>query len=205
MIDSNPMKNRTELGLERLIFFSDAVIAIAITLLVLDLRLPEVAAQPLAAQLESLGSSFLSFFMSFAVIGLFWEAHRRLFGYIERYDRTLLWLNLLFLLFIVFLPFPTSVLGKHWSATAIVFYADTLAATGIARAFLWSYAVSRHLVGSDLDPAVIRAEVWRGWAVPGVFLLSLILATFNPTLAALSWVLLAPVSIVGRRLLAKVS
>jgi uncharacterized membrane protein len=199
------MKNRTEHSLERLVFFSDAVIAIAITLLVLDLRLPELPEAPLAAQLQSLSSSFLSFFVSFAVIGLFWEAHHRLFGYIERYDRTLLWLNLLFLLFIVFLPFPTSVLGKHWSTTAIVFYASTLAATGIARALIWSYAVSRHLVASDLEPAVVRVEAWRGWAVPAIFLMSVILAAFNPTLAALSWTMLAPVSIVGRRLIARAS
>src|SRR5258707_188668 len=107
-----PMKSRTELGLERLIFFSDAVIAIAITLLVLDLRLPEASGESLAAQLGDLSSSFLSFFMSFAVIGLFWEAHHRLFGFIERYDRTLLWLNLAFLFLIASLPFPTSVLAN---------------------------------------------------------------------------------------------
>jgi uncharacterized membrane protein len=199
------MKNRTEHGLERLVFFSDAVIAIAITLLVLDLRLPELSEAPLAVQLQSLTPSFLSFFVSFAVIGLFWEAHHRLFGYIERYDRVLLWLNLLFLLFIIFLPFPTSVLGKHWSATSIVFYAGTLAATGIARALLWSYAVSRRLVASNLEPAVVRAEAWRGWAVPAVFLLSMILAAFSPSLAPLAWILLAPVSIVGRRLAARAS
>jgi uncharacterized membrane protein len=192
-----------ELGLERLIFFSDAVIAIAITLLVLDLRLPEASGAPLAAQLWDLSSSVLSFFMSFAVIGLFWEAHHRLFGYIERFDRTLLWLNLLFLLFIAFLPFPTSVLGKHWSATAIVFYAAALAVTGIARALIWSYAVSRRFVAPDVPPALIRAETWRSWAVPAVFLLSVALAAFNPGLAPFAWALLAPVSIAGRRQIAK--
>jgi uncharacterized membrane protein len=194
------MKSRTERGLERLIFFSDAVIAIAITLLVLDLRLPEGSGAPLGRQLLDLSSSFLSFFVSFAVIGLFWEAHHRLFGYIERFDRGLLWLNLLFLLFIAFLPFPTSVLGKRWSGTAVVFYATTLAATGIARALMWSYAVSRRLVAQDVPPAVIRAETMRSWAVPAVFLVSVALAAFHPALAPFAWALLAPVSIAGRRI-----
>jgi len=199
------MKSRTELGLERLIFFSDAVIAIAITLLVLDLRLPEASSQSLAAQLGDLSSSFLSFFVSFAVIGLFWETHHRLFGFIERYDRPLLWLNLAFLFLIAFLPFPTSVLGKHWSATAIFLYAGTLTATGIARSALWRYAVSRRLIDSSLEPAVVKVERWRGDAVPAIFLLSMVVAAFRPGLAPLCWALLAPVSVIGRRRIGKAS
>jgi uncharacterized membrane protein len=197
------MKSRTELGLERLIFFSDAVIAIAITLLVLDLRLPEASSESLAAQLGDLSSSFLSFFMSFAVIGLFWEAHHRLFGFIERYDRTLLWLNLAFLFLIAFLPFPTSVLGKHWSTTAIFLYAGTLTATGIARSALWRYAVSHRLIDPGLEPAVVKVERWRADAVPVIFLLSMAVAVIRPGLVPLCWTLLAPVSILGRRRIAK--
>lgn len=192
------MKTRNEQGLERLVFFSDAVVAIAITLLVLELRLPE-GEESLGARLARLTPGFISYIVSFAVIGIFWEAHHRLFGYIHRYDRGLLWLNLLFLLFIAFMPFPTALLGEHWSGTAILFYSGVLTATGVSRGLLWRHALTHGLVDPGLDPGVRRTENWRAAAVPAVFLLSTLVALVSPTLAPFCWILLAPVLILGRR------
>jgi uncharacterized membrane protein len=200
---SETTNRRAELGLERVVFFSDAIMAIAITLLVLDLRLPEGSDLSLAAQLDSLGSSYFSFLVSFGVIGLFWEAHLRLFGFIARVDRALLWLNLTFLLFIAFLPFPTSVLGKHWSPTAIVFYAATLMATGLLRFLLLRHAVRHRLIAPEVDPATLRTEHWRAATVPVVFLLSILVAGFAPRWAPACWLLLIPVSVLGRRLVGR--
>jgi len=93
------------------VFFSDAVFAIAITLLVIDIRMPEGAAiadgHDLAAALWSLLPQFLGFLVSFVVIGSFWISHHRMFRLVRTMDGTLLFLDLLFLLFVAFIPFPS--------------------------------------------------------------------------------------------------
>jgi uncharacterized membrane protein len=101
---------RTEKGLERIVFFSDAVIAIAITLLAIEIRLPDEAIAPseLTAALLSLIPRYLSFFISFFVIGLFWMSHHRMFEYLHTYDRGLIWINLILLLPIAILTRPPS-------------------------------------------------------------------------------------------------
>ncbi len=101
--------SEAQLGLERIVFFSDAVMAIAITLLAIDIRVPEMpaglAAQQLAVSLAAIGPRFMTFFISFMVIAVYWMSHHRYFGYIKRYDARLIWLNLLFLFFIICMPF----------------------------------------------------------------------------------------------------
>ena len=95
-----------ELGLERIVFFSDAVMAIAITLLAIDLKVPEIAASVAAAELpgalSELAPRFMSFIISFFVIGIYWMSHHRYFRFIKRYDGGLIVLNLLFLVSIPF-------------------------------------------------------------------------------------------------------
>src|SRR5919197_2493902 len=97
---------------ERIAFFSDAVFAIAMTLLVVQLSVPTGPAGELGHTLRARGSKFFAFGLSFLVIGQYWLAHHRVFRHIRRYDLGLLWLNLLWLLAIAFLPFPTAVLGN---------------------------------------------------------------------------------------------
>ena len=113
-------------GLERLIFFSDAVFAIAITLLALEIQLPVDATsltnQQLFVSLMSIWPKYLSFFISFMVIGNFWIAHHRRYRFITRYDTRLLLLNLLVLMSIAFIPFPTAVLSENSNRTATIFY-----------------------------------------------------------------------------------
>src|SRR5215212_7039470 len=104
------------LGFERVVFFSDAVFAIVITLLVLPLTaeidLPEESAD-IAHEIWQHWPTMLSFVISFLVIGQFWIAHHRMFSHLRGYDRPLIWLNLVSLLSVCFLPFPTAVLGAH--------------------------------------------------------------------------------------------
>ena len=109
--------------LDRLVNFSDAVIAIAITLLVVQFSVP-AANEDVGAALLDRWPQFLSFILSFFVIGIFWIAHHRIFRYVARVDQRLLWLNLLFLMCIAFMPYPTAVLGEHDRTRAsIIFYA----------------------------------------------------------------------------------
>ena len=99
-----------ELGFERIVFFSDAVMAIAITLLAIDLKAPEtvsVISGPLLTEyLSSTGPRIMSFVISFTVVGIYWISHHRNFNDIRRYDNRLLVLNLVFLLFIALMPDP---------------------------------------------------------------------------------------------------
>jgi uncharacterized membrane protein len=201
IVPTNAVQNteRTGQALERVVFFSDAVIAIAITLLGLELRMPGAAGPVLWAHLRILAPTFFSFVISFAVIGLFWEAHHRLFTLVERYDRALIWLNLLFLFFIVLVPFSTSILGRYWSSAAVVLYAGTLAATGIARVIIVMYVVRKQLIRGEVDPETMRAEKWRAFVVPIIFLASMAVAAVSSTVAPLCWILLAPASVLGRR------
>jgi uncharacterized membrane protein len=113
---SNQLHNelRKEFQLERLILFSDAVFAIAITLLVIEIKIPDKHEMQLQegisdkAILRALGlliPKFIGFFVSFMLIGLYWTVHHRLFGFVTAYDRKLLLLNLVFLFFIALMPF----------------------------------------------------------------------------------------------------
>jgi uncharacterized membrane protein len=193
------------LALERVLFFSDAVIAIAITLLAIDLRLPETGGstdRELLHQLRDLAPDFVAFFISFAVIGVYWVAHHRMFRYIDGFDYGLLLLNLLFLLFVALLPFLTALLGRHGhlsSATAI--YATGLSAMGFCSSRLWVHAVRRRLVTPAVTPEFARYLKWRGLLVPIVFLASVPIAFISPGVAQLSWILLMPAQrLLGRRM-----
>ena len=110
-------REKTENGreLDRTVFFSDAVFAIAMTLLVLDIQVPEIPETLVDERLPErplgLWPRYLSYVLSFVVILMYWMAHHSTFKAIKRYDKLLIWLNSLFLVCIAFLPFPTSLLG----------------------------------------------------------------------------------------------
>jgi uncharacterized membrane protein len=111
------LEHKKKFALERVILFSDAVFAIAITLLVIELRLPEMKEVSNGAMRESLEHMlphFFSFFMSFFIVSIYWVAHHRMFGFVMILDPKLLWLNLLLLCFIVLMPFSVLLIyRKH--------------------------------------------------------------------------------------------
>ncbi len=113
----NQPENRAHFQLERIILFSDAVFAIAITLLVLEIKLPSsnlpVTAAIFDENLLEIVPRLIGFLISFLLIGFYWMTHHRIFAHVIRYDKTLLRLNLLLLLFIVLLPFSTSLLAEY--------------------------------------------------------------------------------------------
>jgi len=180
------------LGLERIVFFSDAVMAIAITLLAIDLKVPEIVASAAAAELpralSDLGPRFLSFLISFFVIGIYWMSHHRYFRFIQRYDGGLIVLNLLFLLFIVLMPFVAGLFGQYYYLPlGMSVYAAAVAATGLSMGALWWYASHRHrLVDEQLDEQFIRARS-LALAVPLLFLVSIPVTFFSRTLAIVIW------------------
>ena len=131
-----------DLRLHRLLFFSDGVYAIAVTLLAVELVLPETAAELHGRELlRSLLESWprvLAFLTSFLFIANFWAGHNILFHHVRRFDGGLMWLALFQLLCVAFLPFPTSVVGEHVSdPVAQQFYFGSLLVTGLVMWALW--------------------------------------------------------------------
>jgi len=188
--------------LDRLIFFSDAVFAIVMTLLVLDIRVSDVAAREVPGMVFDLWPKIFSYVLSFLVIGLYWIGHHQTFRYVRSYDRTLLWLNLLFLLSISFIPFPTDLLGEYGELRfAVNFYAVSLALARLLLALVWWYVSSGPIrISDELDRGLARFHLLRSLAIPAVFLLSIGIAFFSTDAAIASWVLLVVADTMAWRL-----
>lgn len=190
-------------GLERIIFFSDAVIAIAVTLLAVDIKPPEVDPSQLASALSEFTPRFGSFALSFLIIASFWIGHHITFSYIRTYDYKLTWLNVLFLLFIALTPFASSMLGMYqFNITALIVYSTVLAMAGFFRASIWEYAARGHrLVDSDLSQDLIKKMSIRNFIAPVTFTISGPLILINVAFVAV-WIVV-PISIVAYRKIPK--
>lgn len=202
--EEEPRGANEPLALERIVFFSDAVMAIAITLLALDLRLPDTTVadnDALMKMLAELTPRYFAFVISFAVIGVYWVAHHRMFRFVIRWDRGLVTRNLLFLFFVVQLPFVSSMLGVYGRAPlATAIYAVLLSLMGFASFALWMYAVRHGLVADDVPRSYASYIALRALAVALVFLLSVPLAFISPLLAEASWIVVSGVLLIFRRL-----
>jgi uncharacterized membrane protein len=188
-------------GLERLVFFSDAVLAIVITLLVLPLAaevdLPE-AGGGLAHQVWALWPKMLSFVISFLVIGQYWISHHRLFVLVRRYDQRLLWLNLVFLLTVTFMPFPTALVGaqsRPQDHFAAVFYAASVTLAGLTLTGIALYARRAGLLDLSVDGETAAYLLTRSVVTTVLFLVSVGAAYLGGLRAGLLfWVLLIPLT-----------
>ena len=193
---------RSQAGLERIAFFSDAVIAIAITLLALEIRLPDqvTSLSNLTAVLLALTPRYLSFFISFFVIGLFWMSYHRVFEYIHTYDSGLIWINLVFLFLVAFVPFPTIVLGRFPAELpSVVLYAAIMVSLSLVRIWFWWYVYYRaKLVRPQTDPRAGRYEFLRALWTAGIFGISIVIAFWSPGWAMGCWSLLLPITIMIR-------
>ena len=149
-------------ALARLLMLSDGVFAIALTLLALELRLPDsaqhAAGRELLGSLLQLWPKYLSFVQSFFMLSIYWIAHHRVFSYIDRCDGRLIWLTLLQLLCIVFIPFPTAVIGSHFhDPIAWQLYLGTLATTSLLLLLIWLHAaLERRLLHVTVHPQIVR-------------------------------------------------
>lgn len=159
-------------NLDRLVFFSDAVFAIAITLLVIDLRVPDhlpaLTNAGLSTALEEVIPPLIGFMLSFAVVGTFWASHHRAFGLLVRSDERLLRRNLVFLFTIALMPFPTALTSRYQPfpiAQQMYTGALFLAAVLQLRLFRLALAPGRY-IAPDIDLAEAARIVRRAWAVP---------------------------------------
>jgi uncharacterized membrane protein len=179
--------------LERIIYFSDAVFAIAITLLVLEIWVPNgLWPTELTAALGEMWPRFVSYLISFSVVGRYWRAHHRTFRYIRAYDRWLISLNLLFLMCVAFLPFPSSLLSEYgWQQTPVEIYAGSVAATGLFLGGMWWYATrDRRLTDGDLHPRPVRHILTVSLRMPAVALFVMVISSLSVTVALFALLLI---------------
>jgi uncharacterized membrane protein len=189
-------KTRREFQLERIILFSDAVFAIAITLLVIEIRVPSMH-DGIADESELLQAvvhlipKFLGFLISFALVGMYWTRHHALFGYVIDYTPKLLGLNLFFLLSVVLMPFSTGIFGEYSTPrtiqyiTPLAFYVFNLCYSGFALYLLWGYIgnPANKVHDDSLTPEITRAAKTRAAVISVVFALSIPVAFVNPWVA----------------------
>jgi len=189
--------------------FSDGVFAIAITLLVLEISVPEGADEDLLAAVLSLWPSYLAYVVSFATIGAAWLAHSVITEYLGHVDVTLPRLNLLLLMVVAFIPFPTRLLAEHIGdadpeRVAAALYGLNLMLTSLLIAALWRYAVQARLLRPDIDDEELTVLSRR--LTPGIagYVVLIGVGFVAPTIAVIGYLLIAlfflfPFPFVGRR------
>lgn len=200
-------------GNERIVAFSDGVFAIVITLLVLEVKVPDIPAALVAGELPhalvDLLPKVLSHVVSFALLGIYWVGHHAMFLHIKRHDRVLLWLNILFLMFVASMPFPTGLLNHYGDQQiAVVIYCGVLILAGLAADAMWWHATKdRRLVDETIDPAMVALTHRRVRIAPTIYLIaiaasfvSLVIAKLLLIVAILIYVVPNPLTRLGTRI-----
>jgi uncharacterized membrane protein len=174
------------------------VFAIAITLLIIEIRVPHVGELgSLTEELVHLWPSYLGYAISFLVIGTVWANHHNRFRLISRSDHVLLFVNILFLMCVAFIPFPTALLSEYirdeaHRTTAVAVYSGTLAVTAVFFTLLWLYAAGGYrLVDRSLDPSLMRAMTRRYVFGMLLYMLAFALAFLSPVASLALIVILA--------------
>jgi uncharacterized membrane protein len=188
----------------RVLAFSDGVFAIAMTLLIVGIAVPALEDADSVGELaESLGDlvpEFVSFFVSFAVIGRYWAAHHAFFAQLQAIDGRLLGLNLVYLMFVAFLPFPTALLGDYFeNPLSVAVYATAVAVVSGLEVVLYDHAHRRRLMRRQMPEEVY---VWGRLQSlsPVLFFAASIPLAFVSTVAAVAlWFGTVPFGVIANR------
>ncbi len=191
----------------RLEAFADGIFAFAATLLILNLAVVET--RPLAGELTRIWPSYVAYAVSFITIGIIWANHHTVMHQVGHVDRTFLMINIFFLMFIAFMPFPTRLLALHVTTDqaepAALAYGITLTMTALLINILWRYAATgRRLLRQDADQKVIDGISRSYLPGPVIYLAATLVAFKNPVASAALYGLIAlfyvfESSIFGRR------
>lgn len=184
------------LPVNRLETLADGVFAIVMTILVLDLHVPDIIGpEGLGADLVALWPKFGAYFISFIVLGIYWFAHHQITHFLACVNRTLVWLNIVFFMGISLTPFAASLLGSHpEDQVAIAFYGILLALLALLGYGIWWYMTgNRGLLNRTLDPTLVRKIRWWLLGGPALIPLALALSFVNPFLSILVYLILPAV------------
>jgi uncharacterized membrane protein len=174
---------------ERLTFFSDAVFAIAMTLLVIDIKVPEPAVNTDEAWVQALANlipHFVGFVLTFYVVGALWAAHHRTFGRLGHYDPSIVWPNLTLLMVVAFIPFPTALMSTHFTdRVPQMFYAFTLVVAGLCQYRLVKRALRAPYLYRDVTAEDVAVATRRSLGMPCMALVAIFVAIWWPGLSNL--------------------
>ena len=178
--------------------FSDGLFAIAMTLLVVSVSVPVLrdgdSVHELINALNDRSAEIVSFFISFVVIGRYWVAHHRFFALIGALDYGLIAVNLVYLAFIAFLPFPTALLGNYFdNPLSVIVYATNIAVVSGLESLLMRQAYRSGLFERQMPPTVYRWAMWASSLPVAFMVLSVPVAFIGSWLAVLCWFASAPV------------
>ena len=191
------LKSRAELEIRdknRLETFVDGVFAIAITLLVLEFVVPILPHSNVAilTYLESLWIKFIGYFLAFFLLGLLLNNHSRQFRNIEYADQKLWWLNIIFLSFIVLVPFVTSIWIEYGDTTVgVLFFHFDILISGLILYFNWSYVQKyRYLLSKNITSRTIKIINYRNLSFPIASLIAIVIAFFTPLFSNVAYLLI---------------
>ena len=172
------MEHHKRFQIDRIALFSDAVFAIAITLLIIEIKVPNVTIpatdEKILEKLLEMIPEFIGLLVSFMVIGLYWLVHHRMFGYVVHYNRKLLWNNLIFLLSIVIMPFSSAFYSDYfitYTKIPMAFYVGNICFSGLMSYRLWKILSNpRNKLSQGLeDKMLVQYYLLRSLIVPSVF------------------------------------
>lgn len=177
----------TPLSVQRLTALSDGIFAFAMTVLVIDVRFPALPFAITFAEVIALWPKVISCILSFAILGVYWIAHHNTFAVLKRSNRVFIWINILFLMCIAFLPFASATLGQHGPGqVALIIYGVILIITSAVLQLLYWYASSRRLVDVGLDSSLVTKRV----ILPALICLFAIgVSAFAPLLSLVLYIL----------------
>jgi uncharacterized membrane protein len=179
-------------------FFSDAVYAIAMTLLIVELGVPALRGnvadpQTMLAALNEQISEIISFFIGCILIGRYWLAHHQFWSELRAVDQRLISINLIYLAFVAFLPFPVALIGNYeQNPISFLIFALCMALISALEVVMFAYAARKDLTRSPVSPEVYRYGLIGSGAPVVVFLLSMPVAFINTTLALACWLVMIP-------------
>lgn len=177
----------------RLEAFSDGVFAIAITILILNVHLPQTDSSHLQQALRDLTPHFIAYAMSFIIIGLYSIAHHTSFQKVSKVDGVFMWLNMILLLFVSFMPFPAYLLGTYpWEQVPLIIYGFTLMATNLTGfAMTWYTCHHPELLNEPFTWKDFRKQFPIYIFVNAAYLVAIILAPFLPVVSYVIYMVLA--------------
>lgn len=173
------------LGKGRLESLVDGIFATVMTVLVLSLSIPTIIDannSALTTYVLGLGPTILSYVMSFLILAVFWVRHHNIFHFVARVDNTLIWMNMLFLLTVGFVPFSTDLIGRYWNTElATVVYGSNLIASGLCMEGMWLQMVKHKLMTVDsVDEALMARVNRRLLGGPALYLVAIFASLILP-------------------------
>jgi len=196
--------NNSKLQFDRIVFFSDAVFAIAITLLIIEIKVPHLEHSATDREfwiaLAKLIPNFIGYFFSFFVIGAYWIGHHKIYGYIVRWNYGLVWRNVFFLMAIAFIPFSTAFFSEYFTRfVPLALYATSFAVAGLLEIWQWRYAAKNNLLDETANPSEISHISWRMAVMRTVGIVAILIGLINPVFAGFAFWLIAITNLIIKR------